>query len=230
MSKLKILGVLVGITGTLAFSVIPAYAEFKSKATPEQTRGRIHALSAAVFKDEGAMVECPASGIEAQYQIQVKGQIKRQLESTKKGPYLNIQVKNWGNCTTLIGMNQTKDKVKPCGFREAQRQTTEASIGVAEGCTIAIGEEPVVCEFQLPTGMETASESDQGINVGLKKATLANTGNNQKNEIVLNGGGRGQLAGEGLFFVQIPNHVLCGVSNNESGEFMFNFEAVELNA
>lgn len=238
MFRLKTLGVLAGFIAVLALSAIPASAEFKST----QSQGNINILNAGEFKDSGIPVTCPKEEIKAQYHIQTKGQIKGQQKQTTKGPHLLIQVKSWGTkCkATVLGLG-IPTTVKPCDFQLVQR-TSEgqkeagspalASGGVATSCLLKIGvnpEEPT-CELQIPTGMETAQETDQGINVGLETAELKNSGANLIAKINATKGGKGQL-GTGIRVEPVGGKGCPITSVNEGGTLTgVEGEAIGLNA
>jgi hypothetical protein len=88
-------GILMGV---LLISVSPAFAEFKST----KKLGAVEFLKGGVIKVSGTEVKCPQEGIKAQWHIG-KGQIKLALTEETEGSFMNIQVKSWGKCVTLIG-------------------------------------------------------------------------------------------------------------------------------
>ncbi len=216
MSRLKTLSVLGGTIAVLALSASPAaYAEWVSNNG--STRGIVTiTASGSFFYPPANTVKCPASEIKAQWIIQGAGQIKQQLKSTTRGPNLLIQVKNWGaNCEAEIG---TIGLVKPvkiteCTFRATQQLgSTEPTGGASTGCLVVVGS--VLCEIQVPAGMEGPQGSGKGINVGLKKIVVTKEGNNTKGKINANEGGQGQLTGEGIFAQSVGTNALCPLAHS----------------
>jgi hypothetical protein len=216
MSRLKTLSVLAGIIASLAISVTPAYAVFKSKNG--STQGTGHAILSGSFKyaSQGT-VECEPKTIEAKWQIQTAGQIKEhqingKQEPTTEGPHLNIQIKNWGTCKAIISGSTLPANVKPCELQLVQtaKGVLTATGGVVTPCIVKAGEPTKpTCEIQIPAGIETAAESGVGINVGLKENTLKNTAAGLLGKTNITGGGQGQLAGEGIYAESLAGHSLC---------------------
>src|ERR1700682_4478485 len=141
MFRPKTLSILAGITAVLAFSAIPASAEFKSTMKPPQSQGNITVIESGVFEDEGVPIKCVEKEIKGQYHIQTKGQIKehevgnKQKQATE-GPHLIIQIKSWGKCkATILGISIPAE-VKGCDFQLVQRTSVgqkEANIATASG-------------------------------------------------------------------------------------------------
>jgi hypothetical protein len=208
MFRIKALAILIGMAATFALSAAPASAWFSST----QTQGKVKVISSGEFAYAGqGFIKCPASEIEAQWHIQKKGPIKLQQEVTTEGPHLQIQVKNWGsNCLAEIGTTKVgagELKIKECGVQLVQvKGSLSPTGGVVTPCLIKLGS---LCEVQVPSGMETSSESDKGINVGLSKGKLENKASNIFGTINVESGGAGGLAGEGIFAESVGKNALC---------------------
>ena len=218
MLKIKALGVFVGIVTALVLSAAPAVAEFQST----QKQGIGHVVVAGEFKiPTVGKTTCVATEIEGQWHIQTKGQIKAQLAETTKGPNLEVQVKNWGTkcLTETTGGSKIPTTVKPCALRLTQLQTTEATGGVKTPCLITLKEGAGECNIQVPAGMETAAESGQGINVGLKEIKLTNeTKGSLIAKVNIKKGGV-QQKGEGVFF-GTSGKTICAVGSAGTAELV----------
>ena len=234
MFRPKTLSILAGITAVLAFSAIPASAEFKSTMKPPQSQGNITVINSGVFEDEKVPIKCVEKEIKGQYHIQTKGQIKehevgnKQKQATE-GPHLIIQIKSWGKCKAVVTGLGVPAEVKACDFQLVQRTSVgqkaaeplvaTASGGVLTTCLLKIGiktAEPI-CELQIPPGMETAKESDQGINVGLEETKLENSGANILATVSVTKGGTGQL-GKGVRVEVVGGKKECPLTTNENGK------------
>ncbi len=231
MSRLKTLSVLAGIVAALAISAAPASAWWKST----QSQGTVKVITSGQFEDAGVPIVCPENEIKSTWHIQTAGQIKihqkgGKQELTTEGPHLNIQVK-WGNkefdCKAKVSGTETVTNVKACELQLVQaKEALVANGGVVTPCIIKIGNgTKAVCEFEVPSGMEKAPESNEGINVGLTETKLLNVGSNQLDEVEVAKGGKGQL-GTGIRVNQIPGHALCPVKTNEEASLKgLKFEA-----
>ena len=162
-------------------------------------------------------MSCLAEDIIGQTHIQAKGQIKLQQEHTTKGPHLNIQVKSWGKCISVVAAMKLSAEIKPCGLQLVQQKGSfKATAGVVEPCLIKVGEsKSPLCEIQIPAGMEGQAGSNKGINVGLSEVELENVAAEQNDKINIEHGGTGQLAGDGIMMISLPGHPLCPLATNE---------------
>jgi hypothetical protein len=192
MFRLRTLTVLVGMVAALVISASPAFGAMwraNASATKENPgEGNVNVVTPGEFVDEGLKVKCPAKEIVATWSIQTKGQIKIHNESgkqllTKEGPHLHIHVSSWGTCEAVIGATKVAVSVSGCELQLAIENVKSANGGVVTTCVIKAG----VCEVQIPPGMETKAESNQGINVGLAAISLENKVNNQFDKINVTG-------------------------------------------
>lgn len=227
MLKIKTLSVFAGIIATLALSAAPAVAEFNSKQ--KQGNGKVIVAGEFVIPNLAKTV-CVPSEIESQWHIQAKGQIKQQLAEGTKGPNLEVQVKNWGKCKTLIsGKEEFPTTIKPCALRVTQQQLEKGTGGVKTSCLLTLKSGAAECNFQVPAGMETAAESGQGINVGLKEINFKNNGANLLSKVNINGGGVQQKSEK--VFVQTSGATICSVGSTGTAELLgMELEGENLNA
>jgi len=196
MFRLKTLSLVAGLIAVLAVSVAPASAWWRANSSAEKEQsgeGKAIVLKSGEFVDEGAKFTCPAAGITVHWSIQTKGEIKihnkeeKQLK-TKEGPHLNFLV-NWGTgCTAEIGGLKFKAgevTVSECELQLVQQKgSTVATLGVVTQCQITIDS---LCILHIPAGMEKQQGSNAGQNVGLNEVKLANSGNNQLDEVNVKG-------------------------------------------
>jgi hypothetical protein len=217
MQRLKTLSVLVGLLAVLAISATPASAWFKATTST----GTATVLTSGEFKyAKQGTIKCPAKEILAKWAIQTAGQIKEhqvngKQELTTFGPHLNLDVTSWGpNCVAEIGGTKIaagEIVVSECELQVVQAKGSfVATGGVVKGCLVKIGKgvKPL-CVIQVPAGMETSAESGKGINVGLSKVALENSGTNLLAKVNAETGGTGQLAGEGIFAQSVGTNALC---------------------
>jgi hypothetical protein len=225
VSRARTLGVLAGLVAVAACPATPAFAEFNSTGKTLQTQGNINVINAGIFTDGSATVVCNAKEIKAQYLIQGKAQIKQQASLTTSGAQLGVQVKEWGKCTATVASTKVAAEIKPCSLR-----VSGAGVGVETSCLIKMGSaKEILCELQIPAGMETEGNSGRGINVGLEQAKLENQGGNMLATVNLTGGGKGELAGESIL-ADRGGSALCPLKTNEELTLEgFRFEAEQLN-
>jgi hypothetical protein len=224
MPRVKMLSILAGIIAALAVSATPALAtSVQWKAINGSTSGTGHVIHSGVFKyiakgtTEGTFT-CEAKGIEAEWQIQTKGQIKEhqingKQELAKQGPQLHIQVKKWGTCEATIGSTTGLSlEIGACNFQLYLPPSGGHPIAAVQTpCLIKAGpaKEPT-CEIQIPAAMEKTPESHEGINTGLKETVIENLpGKGLIGKSNITSGGQGQLPGEGIYAQSIPKHPLC---------------------
>ncbi len=222
MGRLKLLIGLACAVMALASAVSSASASWESS----QTQGVVNVLDFGklIIGAEAAVITCPASEVESQWHIQVKGQIKQQQAPATKGPNLNLQVKNWGKCeATVGGIKGLKTEIKACGLEIVQQQNKVGNGGISTSCLIKIGAEgkESLCEIQLPAGMETSAESGKGINVGLEPVGLENEGKNQADVIDMDSKGLGEASGEGILALSVGKNALCPLAKvSETSKFV----------
>ena len=181
---------------------------FKSK----QDHGNDNVLKFGELKIGGtsAVVTCVASEIKSQWHIGEYGQIKLQQKDFTSGLDMQLQVKNWGKCSAKVAGKALAAEIKECGIRIVQYEPEIGYGGLVAPCLVKIGTETkeAICEMQVPAGMETEAESDEGINVGLygiafdKAAPLIM-------KVNIASGGLGGAKGEGIFMQQAGKHLLC---------------------
>jgi hypothetical protein len=167
-----------------------------------------------------AVTTCAASEVKSQWHIEVAGQIKQQQKETTSGPDLLLQIKNWGKCSTKIGSSGSfATEIKECDLRIVQGESEVGYGGVVTPCLVKIGTEgkEVLCEMQIPAGMEDEAESDEGINVGLSETTF-DKGAPLIAKVNMASGGLGQAAGEGMLVQQASKRVLCPLPASENAE------------
>lgn|GEM_PF-2029126 len=206
----RLLTILVVIAAVFALSVVPAAAEFQSS----QKQGTMHILAFGEFKvGTVGVTTCVAKEVEGQWHIQVKGQIKQQLQEDTAGPQLLVQVKSWGKCETKIsGGKGLVTEIKPCNMRMVQRSSGEGSVGLSTSCLLRIGTETKepLCEIQMPAGMETKAESDRGINVGLLESKYTKSPN-LKAKLNVAKAGTGGPEGEGIYAQSVGSNAACAL-------------------
>ncbi len=158
----------------------------------------------------GADVICVASEIKSQWHIETNAQIKQAQKEATKGLDLLLQVKNWGKCSAKVAGKALASEIKECDIRVVQDESGLGYGGVVTPCLVKIGTEgkEAICEMQIPAGMETEAESDEGINVGLKEIAF-----DKAAPLVLKvnmaSGGLGEATEEGIFMQQAGKHLLC---------------------
>ena len=204
--------VLVGKNSTGTAKSLQEKFKTPSMFESKQDEGNDKILKFGELKVAGAVVTCAASEIKGQWHIATNAQIKQTQKEATKGLDLLLQVKNWGKCSAKIGKEAFGAEIKECDIRIVQVESEIGYGGVVSPCFVKIGTEgkEALCELQIPAGMETEAESDEGINVGLKEATFNKTAPLIL-KVNLATGGLGGAEGEGIFVQQIGKHLLCPV-------------------
>jgi hypothetical protein len=190
MSKIKpLLGGLFTIA-LVAVYATPALAEWQSlPSTGSVTTGKIHPINGgafnATFVGVSATFKCPASGIEAEWQIRSTGKILEEFKGpgqqlTKRGPHDQIVIKKWGtgkngseSCLAEALGLKAGVEIAPCTLQIHQNVGATKEIAgdqITECLMKGLG-----CEIKIPpVTVETKGENFQ-----LTGVTLENKGENQ---------------------------------------------------
>ncbi len=162
MFRAKLLAIAVGMLATLAVSVSPAFAEFKSTNGKTSGAGK---SGPVVLEGGGATLECTSA--------EGKGTVENAKgEAALSGPTLELNTEKWNGCKakTKAGITSTPT-VGPCVLLLKQKAGEAEALGsVKSACKIVSKVLFITCEITV------VPESEGNIN--LKKNSLANSGGN----------------------------------------------------
>jgi hypothetical protein len=175
MIKAKLLAVLPAIVAVLAFAAAPAFAEFQSNSNSTAGGAKSGPL---VIEGGGATLECTSA--EGEWKIQTKGKIAEQEKEGKqvkalKGPQQYIPLNVFKGCTAKTKeMSGLKPVVRPCTLHlNQQLGSPHASGAIVNVCEIETKVLFFTCKISTP-----AANEQTGVNFGLEKNQLVNSGNN----------------------------------------------------
>jgi hypothetical protein len=175
MIKAKLVAVFSAIIAVLAISATPAFAEFQSNSAETHGTGKSGEI---VLEGGGATLNCTSA--DGEWKIQTKGPILEhnklgKQEPTTKGPHLNLTISKWNGCKAKSKeIKEVTPTVGACTLQlEQPAGSFTAKGGVVSACKVEIKVLFFTCVITVPPANEQT-----GLNFGLVKNTLENSGSN----------------------------------------------------
>jgi hypothetical protein len=175
MIKAKLLVVFSAIVGVLVLSATPAFAEFQSNSN--STAGTVKS-GPLVIEGGGATLTC--TSVEGEWKIQTAGKFTEHEKEGKqvkslKGPQQYIPLKKFVGCKAKTSsFKELTPKVSECTLHLEQAAGAFTAKGaIVNECKIETTVLFLTCTISTPPGKE-----ETGINFGLEKNVLENSGSN----------------------------------------------------